>query len=267
LIDSLRTARGEVLLLDAGDYAHPDLKHEDRENWFILRTMGEMHYDAMTLGELELYRGTGYVKSIIDSSKVPITLANVHLKGQKKPIAAPYLIHQVKGVTCGIIGLMGQDFGEGKEKFIELGYEVDDPFMTAAKLVPEVRKQADLVIVLAHLGSADAFQLPKAVPGIDVIVFGHYPGTVAPTQVEGALTVRPGQRGQYVGETKMVINPENKVVSYSGEAVALDVKVVGENDKIASELKALKLAIGDDKTQTPAGGANAKEGEGAAGTE
>jgi len=249
-----------VLLVDAGDYAHPTQTHEDRENWFVLRTMGEMHYDAMTLGELELLRGPSYVKSIIDSTKVPITLANVRLKGAKQPIAEEFLIRQVKGVTCGIIGLMGQDFGEGKQKFVELGFEVDDPFMTAAKLVPEVRKKADLVIVLAHLGSADAFQLPKAVPGIDVIVFGHYPGTVAPTQVEGALTVRPGQRGQYLGETRMVVNPENKVVSYSGEAVALDVKVVGEDPKISAELRALKLAIGD-KPGTPAG----KSGEGAAG--
>jgi 2',3'-cyclic-nucleotide 2'-phosphodiesterase (5'-nucleotidase family) len=265
--------RSEVLLVDAGDYAHPDLKHEDRENWFILHAMGEMHYDAMTLGELELLRGRDYVQSIIDSTKVPMTVANVRFKGAKEPIAEPYLIRQVKGVTCGIIGLVGQDFGEGKQKFVELGYEVDDPFMVAAKLVPEVRKKADLVIVLAHLGSADAFQLPKAVPGIDVIVFGHYPGTVAPTQVEGALTVRPGQRGQYMGETRMVVTPENKVASYSGEAVALDVKVVGENAQIAAELRALKLAIGD--KPVPAGEGSGKSGEsgatksgdGAAGTQ
>jgi 2',3'-cyclic-nucleotide 2'-phosphodiesterase (5'-nucleotidase family) len=241
------------------------MTHDDRVNWFVLRTMGEMRYDAMTLGELELLRGPDYVKSIIDSTQIPITLANVRLKGSKQSIAEPFLVRQVKGVTCGIIGLIGQDFGEGKQKFIELGYEVDDPFMAASKLVPELRKQVDLVVVLAHLGSADAFQLPKAVPGIDVIVFGHYPGTVAATQVEGALTVRPGQRGQYMGETRMVVNPANKVVSYSGEAVALDVKVVGENPKIAAELRALKLAIGDPKAQAPATGAAGKDGEGAAG--
>jgi 2',3'-cyclic-nucleotide 2'-phosphodiesterase (5'-nucleotidase family) len=250
-----------VLLVDAGDYAHPTQTHEDRENWFVLRTMGEMRYDAMTLGELELLRGPSYVQSIIDSTKVPITLANVRFKGAKKPLGQEFLLREVKGVTCGILGLMGQDFGEGKQKFVELGYEVDDPFMVASKLVPELRKKADLVIVLAHLGSADAFQLPKAVPGIDVIVFGHYPGTVAPTQVEGALTVRPGQRGQYMGETRVVVNPENKVVSYSGEAVALDVKVVGEDPKIAAELRALKLAIGD----KPAADAPAGKSDGAAG--
>lgn len=264
--------RGELLLVDAGDYVHPTATHEDRENWFILHAMGEMRYDAMTLGEIELLRGKDYVQSILDSTRVPITLANVRFKGAKQSIAEPFLIRQVKGVTCGIIGLMGQDFGDGKQKFVELGYEVDDPFVVAAKLVPEVRKQADLVIVLAHLGSADAFQLPKAVPGIDVVVFGHYPGVVAPTQVEGAITVRPGQRGQYMGETRMVVTPENKIASYAGEAVTLDVKVVGENPKLAAELRALKLAISEQPAATGEGPKNGesgaiKGGDGAAGTE
>ncbi len=244
-----------MLLVDAGDYAHPTMTHEDRENWFILRSMGGMRYDAMTLGELELYRGTDYVQSILDSTRVPVTLANARFTAGNKPIGEPYLIHQAGDVTYGIIGLIGQDFGEGKEKFSELGFTIDEPFETAAKLVPEVKKKADVVVVLAHLGSADAFQLPKAVKGIDVVVFGHYPGTVAPTQVEGAVTVRPGQRGQYMGETKLVLSPENQIVSYSGEAVALDVKKIGEEPKIAAGLAALKKVLG--KSATSVGEADA----------
>jgi len=238
-----------VLLVDAGDYAHPTLTHEDQENWFILRSMGLMRYDAMTLGELELYRGAKYVQAVLDSTKIPVTLANARFTATKAPIGKPYILTKIGDVTYGIIGLIGQDFGEGKEKLVGLGFTVDDPFEVAAKIVPEVRKQADLVVVLAHLGSADAFQLPKSVKGIDVVVFGHYPGTVAPTQVEGAVTVRPGQRGQYMGETKIVLSPENKVVSYSGEAVALDVKKIGEEPRIAAELKALKKVLG--KPETP----------------
>ena len=40
----------------------------------------------------------------------------------------------------------------------------------------------------------------------DVVVFGHYPGTTPPTQVEGAVTVRPGQRGMYVAATHLVVD-------------------------------------------------------------
>jgi 2',3'-cyclic-nucleotide 2'-phosphodiesterase (5'-nucleotidase family) len=240
-----------VLLVDAGDYAHPTLTHEDKENWFILKAMDQMRYDAMTLGELELYRGTSYVQSILDTTRIPITLANARFTATRAPIGKEFVLAKVGEITYGIVGLIGQDFGEGKEKLVELGFTVDDPFEVAARVVPEVRKQADLVVVLAHLGSADAFQLPKSVKGIDVVVFGHYPGTVAPTQVEGAVTVRPGQRGQYMGETKIVLSPENKVVSYSGEAVALDVKKIGEEPRIATELAALRKVIGKPSEPDP----------------
>jgi len=239
-VDSLRTANGGVLLLDGGDYAHPTLTRDDRVNSFILRTMGELNYDAMTLGELELYRGPKYVQSIVESSKIPIVLANVKYAASGKSVGQPFLLHEVKGVSCAIIGLLGQDFGDGEGKFSELGFTVDDPFQTAQKLVPEVRKQAELVIVLAHLGSSDALKLPKSVPGIDLIIFGHYPGSVAASQLEGAIAVRPGQRGEYVGETQLVVNPENKIVSFSGKAVALSVKTIKEEPRIAAEIKALK---------------------------
>jgi 2',3'-cyclic-nucleotide 2'-phosphodiesterase (5'-nucleotidase family) len=66
---------------------------------------------------------------------------------------------------------------------------------------------------------------------------------VAPSAVEGPLVVRPGQRGQYIGEAKIVVNPENKIVSYSGETVALDVKVVKENPAIAAQRAALKKVL------------------------
>jgi 2',3'-cyclic-nucleotide 2'-phosphodiesterase (5'-nucleotidase family) len=235
------------LLIDAGDYVHANATLGNRENWFILRSMGTMGYDAMMLGDLELSRGADYVKSIIDSTKVPIALANVRFAGSNEPVGKRFVMREVNGVSCGIIGLVGTDFGSGKDMFKSHGFDVEDPFDVAAKLVPEVRKQVDLVIVLAHLGSADAFQLPKAVPGIDVVIFGHYPGVVAPTQVEGALTVRSGQRGQYLGETRIVVNPENKVVSYSGQAVELDVKKISENPAIAEELKVIKELIKKDK--------------------
>lgn len=236
-------AKGELLLVDAGDYSHSTPTHDDRDNRFILRAMGEMRYDAMTLGELELYRGPEYVQSILDSTRVPITLANVRFAKSKKQVGERYVIRNVGGVNYGIIGLVAQDFGDGRNKFTALGFVVEDPFEVAAKLVPEVEKKADLVVVLAHLGSSDALQLPKAVKGIDVIVFGHFPGTVAPSAVEGPLVVRPGQRGQYIGEAKIVVNPENKIVSYSGETVALDVKLVKENPAIAAQRAALKKVL------------------------
>ncbi|MGD8397140.1 MAG: multiheme c-type cytochrome [Candidatus Eiseniibacteriota bacterium] len=218
---------------------HPNTRHEDAYNWFVLEAMGTMDYDAMTLGELELYRGVEYVERIIADSKVPITLANVTFTGSGERIGEEYLIREVDGVKIAITGLLGQDFGEGVEKFEELGFTVADPFQVANELVPRLDEMADLVLVMAHMGSADTFQLPKQVPGIDLLVFGHYPGTVASTQVEGAVTIRSGQRGQYLGETRIVVNPEDEIVSYVGKAVPILLDQVCIDEDLEGKLQVI----------------------------
>jgi hypothetical protein len=202
-----------------------------------------MGYDAMTLGDLELYRGVEYVERILASTEVPVTLANVKFRKSGEPIGQEYVIVEKLGIRFGIIGLLAQDFGEGIEKFEGLGYDVEDPFVVAARLVPRVEQEADLIVVLAHMGSSQNFQLPKQVKGIDLLVFGHYPGTVASAQIEGAVTIRSGQRGQHVGDTVLVVNPDNEIVSYKGRAVALTVKDVCADPLIAADVASLKMDV------------------------
>lgn len=250
-VDSLR--RGQSLLVvDAGDYSDPTISSEERENWFILRTMNRMNYDAMTLGELELYRGADYVKALLDSTRVPVTLANVTFAANNKPVAEKFILKKVGGVTCGIIGLLGQDFGEGKQEFTKHGFAVSDPFAAARRIVPQVRKQADVVIVLAHLASTEISKFAKDVRGIDVIIPGHYPGTLPSSLVEGTLLIRSGQRGQFVGQTKIVLG-DHRISSFSGSAVALDVKTIGQDPVVLANLRELMRSLGkklrdDEKT-------------------
>jgi 2',3'-cyclic-nucleotide 2'-phosphodiesterase (5'-nucleotidase family) len=243
-VDSMRTAAGPLLLVDGGDYCHPTPGHDDRENAFILEAMGKMRYDAMTLGELEIDRGVDYVKSLLTTTPVPITLANVRFAADSTPVGEPYVIREVDGVTYGIIGLLGQDLGEGKAKFDELGFAVEDPLAAAARLVPEVKKDVDLVVVLAHLSATEANALPAAVSGIDLVVCGHYPGTADPAQSGGAIMMRPGQRGQTVGEARITLAADGKIADFSGRAVVLDTRSIREDTELLAELRSLMAALG-----------------------
>jgi len=242
-IDSMRS-RGPVLVVDAGDYSHPAATSATQENWFILRAMDRMRYDAMTLGEIELARGADYVRAILDSTRVPVTLANVTFAGDGKPVGEKFILKKVGGVTCGLIGLVGPDFGDGAAKLADLGFAVEDPVAAAKRLVPEAQAKADVVIVLAHLAAADAVKLPESVPGIGAVILGHYPGTDAPKEVAGAVVVRPGQRGQYVGETRIIFAGDKKVASFTGRAVAMDTKVIREDPQMLADLRALMRSLG-----------------------
>ncbi len=209
--------------------------------------MGAMRYDAMTLGELEHYRGPDYVQAILDSTRVPVTVANARFTRSGRPLGRRFVLRKAGGVTYGIIGLLGQDFGDGPDKLGDLGFTIDDPLATAAKLVPEVAKQADFVVILAHLLQSDAMELAKQVPGIDLVVPGHHPGTIPPTQIEGAIVIRSGERGQFVAQTRVVASPEHAILSYSGEVTALTIRDIAERHDLAVALRALTETVNSER--------------------
>jgi 2',3'-cyclic-nucleotide 2'-phosphodiesterase (5'-nucleotidase family) len=171
-------------------------------------------------------------------------------------VGEKFILARVGDVTYAIVGLIGPDFGEREAKLSDLGFTVEDPVVVAKRLVPELEAKADVVLVLAHLGAADAAELPKSVPGIDAIILGHYPGTDELKQVEGAVVIRPGQRGQYVAETRITLTSQNKVASFSGTAVAMDKKVIREDPQMLADLRGLMHALGRelrDDAKTTAG--------------
>jgi hypothetical protein len=53
------------------------------------------------------------------------------------------------------------------------GFKIADPLEAARRVVPEARREADLVIVLAHLSVADSARLAREVKGIDAIISGN----------------------------------------------------------------------------------------------
>ena len=53
------------------------------------------------------------------------------------------------------------------------GWKLIDPAEAARRVVPEARKHADIVIVLAHVKAEGAKRIAQAVPGIDALIAGN----------------------------------------------------------------------------------------------
>jgi len=270
--------------VDGGDYVHGDPAHEDRYNQFILRAMVSMDYDAITMGELELYRGHDYVQSILDSTRVPMVLANARFAESGKPLGEPYLLRKVGDVTYGIVGLVGQQFEEGKgkpreqaredgkAKFKQAGFTVDDPFEVAAKIIPVVDAQVDLVVVLAHLTTSEARELASQVPGIDVLVLGHQLTALPPAQLGtvtqapgsearesfvdslGPVVVAPGQQGQHIAQTRISLGQDRRILAYGGAATGLTLRDFPEYRDLAAALKQLHQVVNAERKRAELSG-------------
>lgn len=236
----LRTALGtNGLLLDAGDAVGSGNITFQPGGEPILRTMSEIGYDAMTVGNREFHITKLGFRSKVALARFPMLCANVHLQRQlhdhlpqddqqqhdKQPVDAAvpvqaYIIHDfdltpgyrfriiVFGLTVPMVTarMMARKVST---------YLFDDPLVTAAALVPQLRKEykPDLVVALTHIGIAQDRRLAQNVPDIDIIIGGHTHVVLEHGErVGNTLIAQAGSHGRFVGRVDIDF-PDNSFVN------------------------------------------------------
>ena len=196
--------------------------------------MGLMGYDAVGVGERELAFGYDRLKELAAKSKVPFVSSNLVDKKSGKPAFKQYVVVRKGGLKVGIFSVMGPKIELPANTGEQL--TVDDPIASAQAMVTTLRKQADVVVALTHLGRVEGEDLAAQVPGIDVVVLAHHPGFVAQgRRVNNAVTVASGEQGQNIGMTKLTLDGR-KVTDLSSETLIL-MPEVGERADIAKLAK------------------------------
>jgi 2',3'-cyclic-nucleotide 2'-phosphodiesterase (5'-nucleotidase family) len=172
-----------------------------------------MGYDAMALGPRELLLGHDVLARRMEEARFPMLSANVVLTGTDELFAQPYMVIGVGGRQVGVIGLTRVP---GKPR---TGFEVLDPQEAAARYVPEVADQADVVVILTNLRYQSALELAAFVSGIDVAIAalpGQPPTQLSKAQRTGTLVVcaeHPAKRhtGRQVGRLAVTIESDGTV--------------------------------------------------------
>jgi 2',3'-cyclic-nucleotide 2'-phosphodiesterase (5'-nucleotidase family) len=247
LIARLRGRQGKTLLLDAGDVFQGTPFYNYFRGVPDYRSMSLMRYDAGAFGNHELDDGPAYWLRARRQASFPILSANVFVAadsawaarlapavgavrkgarwigGEKVPESAPirflttpYVIEEVGGIKVGILGLTTKDIVAIVDRARNGGVAVSDPVTAAAALVPEMRKKADFVVALTHLGVDDDRALASRVPGIDMIVGGHsHTYLWQPVFVlnhnangyHGTAVMQAGRWGDRVGRLAIALGP------------------------------------------------------------
>jgi len=212
LIESQRgAADGDVLLLDAGDALH-DFRRPVTAVYGapeMIAWMNDAGYDAMALGNHDLYWGARQVEELASTASFPILCANLV---PDPGFLAPFLdctVIDVGETRTLVIGLITNEF---------LPY-ADYPWLFMVDSVAAVRSVVadqedvpDLTIVLCHLPVASAAQLAETLPEVDVFVSGHSHETTAdPLRVGDSIVVQAGAFARYLGRLRLEIGPDGDV--------------------------------------------------------
>jgi hypothetical protein len=221
---------GPTLVVDTGDFLGTPDKPYGYDTDLMLDIMKTIRYDAVTLGEAELRRGLAVVKESAARGGLTIVAANMFRVGEDRvrPFA-PYVVKKIGRTRFAVIGIIGkEDRGANALQNVWLdpkmleqeGISVTDPLVALREIVPQVRRRADVVVVLAHTGLERAREIATLVPGVDVVLAGHGPQILEEAERPAALLAKCGQRSDRLGSLQ-VVTEGGQVTSSSGRAVTL----------------------------------------------
>ncbi len=162
--------RERVLFLHAGDVlSRGDALTRGTLGLANVAILNRLGLDLWTPGNGEFYDGVPVLRACIAASKADVLAANVLLKEEGRPMAAPFVVRRVGPVRVAFLGLC---FVRTKLPSAR-PLNVLDPIETARTWVPRLREQADVVVAMTHLGLGKDEALVRAVPGLDLVVGGH----------------------------------------------------------------------------------------------
>ncbi|HET7578184.1 MAG TPA: bifunctional UDP-sugar hydrolase/5'-nucleotidase [Bacillales bacterium] len=213
----------DMLQFDIGD--HLDRFHpmtEGTNGQGNVRLLNALDYDAVTIGNNEgITLSNAQLDHLYDEADFSVLVANLFDQSGKRPTGMkPYNLFSLEnGLTVAAIGLTVPFV-----TFYEpLGWQVQNPFELLPDLIAEVREQADVVVLLSHLGYTRDQQIAREIEGIDIILGAHTHHLLKQgVNVKGTTILQAGKFGDYIGEMKVTFDTESgQVVSCEANSVSI----------------------------------------------
>ena len=256
LIRRVRAQEPNVMLFDSGDIIQGTplayyfaRKDTDRTNPMIL-AMNALGYDAAAVGNHEFNFGLEVLWKVKREASFPILAANIKQKGPQH--FEPYIIRQIAGVRVAIVGFVTPAIPHAELPANYRGYEFEPIVDAARRVIPEVRKRADLVVVLAHSGLPPvpawsdeipgenaALELAQQVPGIDVIFLGHTHNEIPERIINGVLLTQARNSGASLARVDLDLS---RKAGGRWEITTKRSTVVPVNEQIPADPKIMELA-------------------------
>lgn len=234
IVDSVRKAEKNVLLIDAGDMVQGTLYFKFFKGDVEYPLFNMMDYDIRILGNHEFDNGLDQLARYWKNVRADRLSANYDFAGTPAAgLFKPYVIKKVEGKKVGFMGinvdpssLIAEENYNGM-KFRDI---IDTANATAAELK---RKGCDLVVAVTHIGyevangKTDDLDLARASKDIDIIIGGHSHTLIDPRTPEktpfwiknaagrDVLVAQTGKYGRNVGYIRLDLSDfSNRNIDY-----------------------------------------------------
>jgi len=168
-------------------------------------------YQVYNVSSKDFAAGRIFLKELQQIAKFPFISANILDSLTRQPIFTRYIIKKVSKKKFGIIGITSKP-----AKMIR-GIDIVSPDVTLEKIIPELRKKVDYIIVLANLDRIAEKDFFEKSFDIDfVLISGSYRYSKNLEDKNNMIVARCGSIGKYMGIIRFDLqNPDVKLTDVS----------------------------------------------------
>lgn len=245
MLDSLRGIYPDLLVFSAGDNRTGNPVNDQYEpvNYPMIALMNKVGFDLCAVGNHEWDGGVQALQKNIEDADFPFLCANVVVPENIKLDVKPYEILHVQGLDIAVVGLVETRAsgipGAHPMHFTEIS------FKKGIDVLPEyqyLRDEADIFILLSHLGYEDDLEVAEQFPDFDAILGGHTHTMIEnPTKHNGVMVTQAGSSLRNATLTLFVVR-QGELVDVM--AKTLDVQHFGKKDP---EVQAMLDEFNSDK--------------------
>jgi 5'-nucleotidase/UDP-sugar diphosphatase len=210
------------LLLNAGDIVQGTPVSTIFHGEPVYQIANLFGFDASTLGNHEFDYGWLMTKKFIGIARYPIVCANVVDDQNRRMTRKPYVVLKANGVRVAVIGALMDLDGMTTPKTRGPWHSL--PVVeTVSRYAAEVRSKSDLIVLLAHINSADEKKILETVPGVAISITGHsHIGMPEAKEHDGRVQVRVKGNGEELGRLDLRVDVrQKKLVSWNWKVIPI----------------------------------------------
>jgi 2',3'-cyclic-nucleotide 2'-phosphodiesterase (5'-nucleotidase family) len=213
-----------TIILDAGDAIHGSLLSNEFQGAPIAEMMKMASYDGMCLGNHEFDWDIKNIIDLLNRNNLECICSSIKNKnGDSVRGVKPYIIIERHGLKIAVTGFMTKEIHSSTAYSKISDYIFEDPVKNASIFINQLKKNADIIILLGHLPVytyengwyyGELIEIANSINNVDAFIGGHSYTPVC-TRINSIPLVLPAQKGNMIAHIKLLYNLNKKCVVQS----------------------------------------------------